>query len=111
MRVRQRLGEFIAVGRFEPQRPPERTGATAEQPGRGRALFRRTLHGESSESAAPTAGALRLADRNAPDQRMATVAADLVPRAPDDRAVLVTVDPEPHARRIQPAQREIDLPQ
>jgi len=42
---------------------------------------------------------------------MATITADLVPGAARDHAALGTLDPQPHARRVQTAQGEIDLAQ
>ena len=89
----QHIGERITISGRETQALPERARPAAEQPRRARALLGSSIERESRKSTAAPSGTLCRTDSNAPDQRMATVAADLIPRAADDRAFPVTLDP------------------
>jgi hypothetical protein len=111
MRVSQRHGELVTVSGLEPEALPERSRTATEKPCPHRTLFGRTLKRKGRKGTTPATGALSRADRHTPDQRMPTITADLIPRGADDRATLVTLDPKPHARRIQTTQGEIDLAQ
>ena len=111
MRIRQRRGELVAIGGIKPEALPERTRPAAEQPRPPRALLSSAGECEGRERAAATTRPVSRPDRDAANQRVLTVAAELVPGAADDHARFIPLQPQPNARGVKAAPRQIDLAQ
>lgn len=110
MSVRQRGSEHIGRRRLEAKSLPEAARPAGEQPGGLGSFVPGRIKCEARQRESSARSALVGLDGDAANQHVPAIAAQLIPRTPDDGTVRVELDPEPHIQRVDSAQGEIGVP-